>query len=141
MSGQYLLFKYELSVRVECHSNVCLAVKCQFLAHEVSLIHYKVSEGECHLSLYIHDIIDKVLLCLQELIDAITEQVFKLMKSILFEDDWLMFALLVTIQRMNSNHQFTPAELHVFINLRSAVSSKDKSNWIDYEVNAVTFIS
>ena len=120
---------------VECHSNVCLAVKCQFLAHEVSLIHYKVSEGECHLSL------DKVLLCLQELIDAITEQVFKLMKSILFEDDWLMFALLVTIQRMNSNHQFTPAELHVFINLRSAVSSKDKSNWIDYEVNAVTFIS
>ena len=63
-----------------------------------------------------------------------------MMRCILFEDDWLMFALLVSIQRMSSSHQFSSEELHLFVNdvkhikLRAAVNSKEKPEWIDYEV-------
>ncbi|XP_067931165.1 uncharacterized protein [Watersipora subatra] len=75
----------------------------------------------------------------QELIDAITKEVFKLTKCMMFEDDWILLALLVTIQRMNSDCLLNAEELHVFVNdvqhikLRSPVNSKEKPSWIEHE--------
>jgi len=79
--------------------------------------------------------------CRQELISAITEQVFKQMACILFEEHWQVFALLVTIQRMASNQSFTEDELLIFVNdvkhvkFVMSVNPKDKPDWMKHEVN------
>ena len=76
----------------------------------------------------------------QELINAITEQVFKLMSTVLFEADWKVFALLVTIQRLSSAQAFSHEELHVFVNdvkhlqLTPNRRPKEKPQWIAHEV-------
>lgn len=85
-------------------------------------------------------LVNNIIFCFQELINAITEQVFKLMSSMLFEADWKLFALLVTIQRMSSAQAFSQDELHVFVNdvkhlqLTSNRRPKEKPQWMAHEV-------
>ena len=66
------------------------------------------------------------------------------MSTVLFEADWKVFALLVTIQRLSSAQAFSHEELHVFVNdvkhlqLTPNRRPKEKPQWIAHEVRLFT---
>ena len=69
-----------------------------------------------------------------------TEVVFRFMKSMMFEQDWKLFALLITIQRLSSTQAFVADELNIFVNgvtnvkVTPVPKGKEKPGWLDHEV-------